>query len=142
MSENVLFRIKGLHSNGDNSEEQDEIEVLNGAQYYKKNDTHYILYEEIAEGTTTVTKNLVKISKDKVEITKKGGVGTNMCFVPGKRHKTDYYTPEGMFSMGMDTKSVDMVEEDETITVIIAYAMELNNEHVADCRVELQIIKK
>ena len=88
MAEKVLFSIKGLHTvSGVADEEPEEIEVMNVAEYSYRNRTHYIMYEEIMDGTNGPTRNLVKIKPDSVEITRKGEghnwwcvMYPNLCF--------------------------------------------------------------
>lgn len=140
MSEKVLFSIKGLHSIvGDPDGKPDEIEVINVADYYIKEGTRYIMYEEIMEGTEQPTKNIVKIKNDQVEITKKGAVNVRMYFEKGKSDDTSYLTPEGQISMSMDTKDVSVQEKENTLLVEIEYAMKINYVHVADCKIEMKI---
>lgn len=143
MEEKILFSVKGLHSlESDMDGEADEIEVLNPAEYYLKDGIHYVLYEEVMEGTNTPTKNIVKIRPEKVELVKKGAVNTRMEFETGQLNQTTYYIPEGQLHMGMDTKKIEMKEADNEIVTRIEYAMYVNLSHVADCVIELKIIKQ
>ncbi len=143
MAEKVLFSIVGLHTlDGEDAASADEIEVINVADYYNRDGVHYIMYEEVMEGTTSVTRNMVKIKPKKVEISKKGAVTTQMCFEEGKSNQTSYFTAEGELSMGMDTKSVVVEETAEEIVAQISYGMLMNFEHIADCKIKLKIQKK
>ena len=142
MAEKVLFSIKGLHTVSDMPEgEPEEIEVMNVAEYYFKNNTHYVMYEEILDGTTAPTRNLVKIKPNSVEITRKGEVNTRMYFEAGKCDHTAYYTPEGQINMGMDTHRVLLTEEENEIRARISYAMLVNYQPMADCEICLRITK-
>lgn len=143
MAEKVLFSVKGLHSlESDLEGEADEIEVLNPAEYYLKDGVHYVLYEEMMDGTQGVTKNIVKIRPGKVELVKKGAVNTRMEFEIGKLNQTTYYIPEGQIQMGMDTKTIVITEEENEILTKIEYGMFMNLSHVADCIIQLRITKK
>ena len=142
MAEKVLFCIKGLHTVCDVTDgEPEEIEVLNVAEYYYKNNTHYIMYEEIMDGTNGPTRNLVKIKPESVEITRKGEVNTRMYFEEGKCDQTTYYTPEGQINMGMDTHRIRLTESDKEIRAQISYAMLVNYQHMADCEICLKVTK-
>ena len=44
MTKDVLLSIKGLQFEAEN--EAADLETITAAQYYKKNDSHYIIYEE------------------------------------------------------------------------------------------------
>ena len=56
MNKEVLVYVKGLQFAGDEvseantDEEIDKIETICPGEYFYKNDTHFVLYEEIAEG--------------------------------------------------------------------------------------------
>ncbi len=142
MAEKVLFSIKGLHTvSGVADEEPEEIEVMNVAEYSYRNRTHYIMYEEIMDGTNGPTRNLVKIKQDSVEITRKGEVNTRMYFEAGKCEQTTYYTPEGQISMGMDTQKIRQTENGKEICVQISYVMMVNYQPMADCEICLTITR-
>ena len=143
MAEKVLFSIKGLHTLKDEEKSLDDvIEVINVADYYYKEGTHYVMYEEIVEGTSAVTKNMVKIKPHKIEINKKGGITTHMCFEEGTTQHTSYYTPEGEISMGMAQKKMDYQEDEDAIDICISYVMLMNFEEVTDSEIEMTITKK
>lgn len=143
MAEKVLFSVKGLHSlDSDIEGEADEIEVLNPAEYYLRDGIHYVMYEEVMDGTDKPTKNIVKIKPEKVELVKKGAVNTRMEFETGRLNQTTYYIPEGQLHMGMDTKSIKITESEKEIVTRIEYGMQINLAHVADCIIDLRIIRK
>ena len=48
MTKEVMVSIKGLQF--DQGADSEEIETIQWGQYYKKNDTHYVIYEEVMEG--------------------------------------------------------------------------------------------
>ena len=57
MTKNVLVSIVGMHYGvDDESGDSEPLEVITPATYYFKNNKHYILYEEVLEGTTDITK--------------------------------------------------------------------------------------
>lgn len=142
MAEKVLFSIKGLHTLSDMADgEPEEIEVMNVAEYYYRNQTHYIIYEEVLDGTNGPTRNLIKIRPDSVEISKKGEVNTRMYFETGKCDQTAYYTPEGQINMGMDTHKVCLTETEKEILASISYAMLVNYQPVANCEISLRITR-
>lgn len=39
--------------------------------------------------------------------------------------------------MGIDAYRVDVQEKEEEITVEVEYALEINNEHLADCHIRI-----
>ena len=58
MDKDVWVSVAGLQF-GDNPE-GDRIEIITPGSYYKKKDKHYLLYDEVIEGSDEVTKNIVR----------------------------------------------------------------------------------
>ena len=50
MTKEVMVTIAGLQAIGEDSEDQDAIELVHIGEYYKKNGNHYILFDEMMEG--------------------------------------------------------------------------------------------
>lgn len=48
MTKDVLVAIKGLQF--DPEDEDRDLETVNSAEYYKRGNSHYVLYEEVMEG--------------------------------------------------------------------------------------------
>lgn len=141
MTKDVLVRISGLHqSPGENVADVDEvIELIVPGTYYYKNNKQYILYEEIGENGE-ITKNQMKIYDDRhMEIHKSGSLNVCMVFETGKRHSAAYQTPFGEIKIAMDTRAIEMEEEENCISIGIDYRLEVNREPLADCRIEINI---
>lgn len=142
MTKDVIVSIKGLQFESDGDE---PVEVISVGQYYYKNEKHYILYEEIMEdeqGNGEVTKNTIKISKDTMEILKKGANNTHMVFEENKKNLTYYNTPFGQLIIGIDTTGFKVIEEDNAIGVKIHYNLEINYSHVSDCEIVVKVLAK
>lgn len=141
MTKDVLVHISGLHQDpGENIVDADEpIELIVPGTYYYKNKKQYILYEEIGENGD-ITKNQIKIYDDgHVEIRKSGVLSVCMVFETGKRHPAAYQTPFGEMKLAMDTRTVEVEEEENCINIGIDYRLEVNWEPLADCRIEIHI---
>ncbi len=141
MTKDVLIRIKGMQMSLENKS-QEEIETIAPAQYYEKNGSHYVLFEDIQEGETETTKNILKFKDDYVELTKKGYINTQMVFETQKRNLSSYATPFGNLMIGLDTNKVDIKEDEDSIDLTVDYAMDINAEHLADCRIEIRLQTK
>ena len=50
------------------------VEIITTGNYYKKNGKHYILYDEVQEGFDGVTKSVIIVNDDFLDVTKKGAV--------------------------------------------------------------------
>ena len=74
-----------------------------------------------------------------MEVTKRGLVNVHMIFEEKKKNMTSYITPFGNIMIGIDTDKVDIKEDQDRIKVNVAYSLEANYEHMADCRIEMNI---
>ena len=52
---------------------------------------------------------------------------------------TFYETPYGNLYLGVFAREVLIDRDDDCIKIIIDYGLEMNYEHVSDCRVEIKI---
>ena len=136
MTKEVLLAIRGLQIAED--EQKDTVETISPGEYYFRNGKHFFLYEDVEEGQTKVTKNIIKVSIDYMELTKKGIVNVHMVFEKNKKNVTYYHTPYGSLLIGIYAYRVDIAEEEDEIVVEVEYELEINNEHVADCHIRLK----
>ncbi len=133
MDKNVLIHIRGLQMM-EPTDEQEPIELVVPGQYYFKNGSHYLRYEELMDETSTEpTVNYIKISSKAVEVRKKGLVNVHMVFERGKKNMTYYSTPYGTVEMGIAATGVMIEESENGIDMKVDYALEMNEEYVADC---------
>ena len=140
MTKEVLLTVKGLHFNL--SDDGTNLESITAARYYKKNNSHYVIYEEPYEGFTEVTRNVIKIREHSLDLTKKGLVNVHMICEENKKNMTNYSTPYGDILIGIDAGKIRLKEEEEHIRVDVDYALEVNYEHLADCRLSMDIQSK
>lgn len=138
MTKDVLVSINGLQIARQN-EGSEPVEVITPGDYYKKNDKHYIIYDEVMEGFEGTTKNIIKLQEDCVDITKRGITNVHMVFEKNKKNVTCYETPFGSLMLGINAKDIRITEEENDISVDVRYALELNYEHLADCTIKMAI---
>lgn len=143
-SKEITITVKGIQH--DISEECTE-NTYTGI-YTSLADQHIVKYDEymvdadkepIADIEKFTAKNLVKISKDSVHITKKGAVNTQMYFEQGKKHHGVYQTPFGNFDMKIETEHLNISETSHTISIEILYTLSLNKCPVSKCTIHMQI---
>lgn len=137
MTKEVMLTIRGMQF--DQGPDSDEIETVQWGQYYKKNDTHYVVYEELMEGFDQPVKNIIKFKNHEMDLTKRGLVNVYMVFEEKKKNMTNYLTPYGGILIGLDTARVAFTEEEEEINVQVDYVLEVNYEYLADCKIEMKI---
>lgn len=135
MTKEVLLSIRGLQIAQDN--QSDTVEVIAPGEYYFRNGKHFFLYEEVEEGQQKTTKNIITVTNDYMELTKKGVVNVHMIFERNKKNVTYYYTPYGSLLIGIDAHKVEVREEENQMVVEVEYALEVNNEHIANCHIHM-----
>ena len=145
MTKDVLLTISGLQFAAQEEsagEPMEPVEVITPGDYYKKNDKHYVMYDEIMEGFDGTTKNIIKIADNCLDITKKGVANVHMIFEKNKKNVTYYYTPFGSLLIGIDAKKVKVAETEENINVTVNYDLEVNYEFLANCNITMNIKAK
>lgn len=137
MTKEVQLSISGLQWGDDMGE--DNITTVVDAQYFKKNDSHYLLYEEAVEGFAKPSKNRIKFKSNILELSRQGVLDTHMIFEENKKHMTDYVTPYGNLLLGIDTDKICVEEQEDLIRVMIEYKIEIGEEPISTNKIELQI---
>ena len=111
MKKNVVITVRGLQRQ---AEDNEPVEVISAGTYLGKENTHYLSYEE-ADEDGKITKNRIKITPDSIEMTKQGGITTQMIFTKNQKQYSCYATPFGELTLGMTTKQIkDYIEELKT----------------------------
>lgn len=132
MDKEVLIHVSGLQTM-DAEGNQEPIEIVVPGEYYFRNGSHYLRYEEILEDFAEPTINYIKISPKGMEVRKKGVVNVHMVFEQGKKNMTYYTTPYGTIEMGIAATNLNLEENDSGLNMKVDYALDMNQEHVADC---------
>lgn len=140
MTKDVLLSIKGLQFEGAN--DISDLETITAAEYFKKNNNHYVIYEEATEGYRDRTKNIIKWNSETLDLTKRGLINVHMIFEEKKKNITDYRTPFGSILIGIDTHQIQVKEREKEIDVSVDYALEINYEHLADCKISMNVRAK
>ena len=72
-----------------------------------------------------------------MEVRKKGVVNVHMVFEQGKKNMTYYTTPYGTIEMGIAATNLNLQESDGGLDMKVDYALDMNQEHVADCCLDI-----
>ena len=144
MTEDILISVRGLHTLDTEQEEEqtDELEMTMPGKYYFRNGKHYVLFEETDEESQSVVKNRFKLSEDRLEISKKGVMNATMTFQRGEKSSSWYGTPVGDVQLGIEVTDMQLMEGEDEIEMNVAYALEMNSEHVSDSRIRLRIMER
>lgn len=141
MNKDVLIHVRGLQMM-ETDDAQEPIEIVVPGQYYFRNGSHYLRYEEMLDDTAETTVNYIKMSPNGVEVRKQGQVNVHMVFEDGKKNKTFYNTPYGTLQMGISATGLELKESEDGIQMKVDYALDMNEEHVADCYLTVQAQSK
>ena len=140
MTKEVMISIRGIHF--DDGQDGEKIESIQLGKYHFKNDIHYIFFEEIVEGMEEPVKTMIKFKKGEMHLSKKGPINVMMEFLEHKKTLTNYRTPFGGIVIGIEAERVTFQEEEKQIVVNVDYAMDVNYEHLADCKIKIDIRAK
>lgn len=121
MAKTVRLTLAGRQK-ADDGEETTTKSVLS-AEYFERNGSVYILYEEPSEDTDEAVKACIKLKPPVVEIIKKGSVNARMVFEGGKEHMTDYVTPFGCLKIGLRTERAEIRQSEKRTEVFLNYAL-------------------
>ena len=119
MNKDVLIHVRGLQMM-ETDDAQEPIEIVVPGQYYFRNGSHYLRYEEMLDDTAETTVNYIKMSPNGVEVRKQGQVNVHMVFEEGKKNKTFYNTPYGTLQMGISATGLELKESEDGIQMIHA----------------------
>ena len=65
-----------------------------------------------------------------------------MVFEQGKKNMTYYTTPYGTLQMGIAATNLELEETEGAVNMKVDYALDMNEEHVADCYLSIQAQSK
>ena len=135
MTKDVMISIRGLQFMDDDSD--DEIETLQRGQYYEKNCSRFLIFDEYMEGFKEPAKNVMRFKEKEMTLTKRGLINVQLDFEEGKKNLTSYRTPYGVMMLGVDTRRISLEETPDELTLKIDYVLEANYEFVADCQISV-----
>lgn len=143
MTKDVIVSITGLqYVIGANDPNPLPVEVVIPGQYYKKNEKHYLIYDEMMEGFESSTRNIMKFNEKMLEVHKKGLINVQMIFEENKKNLSYYQTPFGLVNMGVAATRIQIDESEDSIDVLVDYALDMNESYVADCTIKMTIKAK
>lgn len=138
MTKDVLISITGIHM-VDGDEGGDDVELITTGNYYVKNGTRYLLYDESMEGLDQPVKNVVKLKEDSLEIIKRGGINVHMTFRRGMTVMASYATPFGEMMVGITTERIHVEEENDRLYLRVEYLLDINGQQVSRCHITLDV---
>lgn len=141
MNREVELVLSGLHD-AEGASDKDAVETAQAAQYFKRNDSHYLLYEEDMEGFDGTCKSRIKFRDNLLELTRRGAVDMHMIFEENKRHMIPYNTPYGQLMLGIETGRVLVEEQEDQIHVTVEYTLDHEGEPLSESCLKIHIREK
>ena len=105
-----MISIRGIQF--DDGQDGEKIESIQKGEYYLKNNTHYIMFDEVIEGMDAPVKSMIKFKKGEMHLNKKGPVNVTMEFLEHKKTLTAYRTAYGNLVIGLEASKVNFEEEE------------------------------
>ena len=139
MTRDVLISISGAQIVEDDNQ---AVEMITRGDYFLKNGSHYILYDEVQEGVDGVTRNTIKIHPAGMDIIKRGSTSVHMTFEKEKKNISCYATPFGELMIGIRTNDIRVAEEEDRLKVQVDYTLDINYQHVSECNIVLEVCSK
>ena len=141
MKREVELVLSGLHASGPD-QESDAVETVQPAQYFKRNDSHYLLYEEQMEGLDAPCRSRIKFRDHLLELTRQGTSEVHMVFEENQRHMIHYNTPYGQLLLGIETGKVLVEEQEDQIHVTVEYTLDHEGEPLSESCLKIHIREK
>lgn len=84
-------------------------------------------------------ENRIIFLADKVVVSKRGMIESEMFFIPEQKTQATYKTPYGVIDMTVGCESISVSEEKDENMVIIAYSMYSGEQLVSYCKTLIEI---
>jgi uncharacterized beta-barrel protein YwiB (DUF1934 family) len=135
MKDNVNISIRSEYI----GQEGSLMELSFDGRYHTKGDAHYIIYEQIDEDSNKPVKSRIKIADDAVNVVRRGQTYSNMVFLKGEEHISDYITQVGTMKMRVMPHVVDIDFREDYIGIKLEYDLELNDQFISVCKIDIDV---
>ena len=109
------------------------------ADYYERDGSSCILYEEQSEDSGSVTRNAIKLKGSVLEMTRRVEIHSRMVFEAGQSHLTDYVTPYGTLRLEVLTETLELSRRSGGLDAALKYTLRLDGQFLSDCTLTLSI---
>lgn len=139
MTKDVLLSLVGTQLvDGQN----DNIELVTVANYYKRNGHHYVVYDEYMDDTEETVKNTIRFDDTFFEMTKRGGMKAQLLFYPNETHLSVYVTPAGPLNIETTTREYNYHVEEDLMEIYIRYTLEINCAYCSENEIYIKVESK
>ncbi len=135
MARRAELALTGRQRGQDGEESVTESRVA--ADYYEKDGSSYILYEEEPDGSGGAVRNMIKYNGSTLEMTKRGAVRSRMVFQAGQTHRTDYVTPYGILCLEVATREASFSRQEDGTEIRLAYTLSSGGQLLSHCTLDI-----
>ena len=107
------------------------------ADYYEKDGSSYILYEETQKDSGDIFRSIIKYNGSTLEMTRRGAVRSRMIFQAGQAHRTDHVTPYGTLPLEVATRPAEFTRGDSHTEIRLEYTLTSGGQFLSDCSLRL-----
>ena len=133
MTKNVIVKITGYQTDPEGGTDVNEQEFT--AQYFFKNDHHYL----VSENEQTAKSSRYKFNHRYLEVIRDGDIYSKLTFDTKKYCSTMYKTPYGRMEFVFNTRQITLSDTPEEIRMEIHYEMSNSGQVVSNNRTILVI---
>lgn len=127
MRREVKIQVKGLQRN---EEAEETVETAAFGECDMTSGSCCLKYDELSEDGD-VTKTLIRITEESIEVIKRGNIDSKMVFVPNTVTETKYNTCYGVLDMAIDTAHAGYEVMEDGVRVKIEYVLYLNGNRIS-----------
>lgn len=137
MKKEVWIKIKGIQTVDG---EKDVTELYTQGNFYEKNGSHYIVYEESETTGYEGCRTILKVDgEQKVNLMRQGNARTNLLVEKDERNVGYYGTSEGEFQIGVSAHEIRNRLNEDGGEVYFKYSLDINSSHVSDNEVYVTV---
>ena len=135
MTKDVIITVSGIQFDVNDGE---AVEVVSRGEYFFRNGKHFLVYDEIMEEEQQLTKCILKISENTVELTKQGSSNVHLQFEKNRNNVTYYNTPYGELMLGVTTHALEIREQEQSLVLKLNYSLDMNCQHLSECELTVK----
>ena len=136
MKKEAMITIKGIYNvNG----EKDVVELLTQGNFYKKNDSYWLSYEESETTGFDGHHTTLHVERNRVTMSRTGLTNSQLIIEKGSRHQCSYDTGYGPIMVGINGRDIRSTLSDDGGEVDFSYAMDINTALTSENRVIIKV---
>ena len=139
MKKEVKISIRGRQTVEGESE---VVEVFTDGNFYKKNDSYYIVYQSEEDTSFKGATTTVKIEKNKVVMLRSAPVESQLIIEKGNRHLCSYNTGYGNVMIGINGSKIDVDLNERGGKIKFKYTIDVNSALLSSHEVTIFVEEK